>query len=86
MSRLRNQAVLEPKGPIVGRDKKKQDASAGRQVNFRASDELYDQLERLARGFGLDISSFVRLVLHENLAVYETRFEQMRRPRRDSSD
>jgi hypothetical protein len=49
----------------------------GRQVNFRANDALYGRLERVAVALGLDISNLVRMVLHENLHVYEQRVEQI---------
>lgn len=53
--------------------------TTGKQVNFRASEELYARLEALSSGLGLDISNLVRMVLMENLHAYEARLEGLRK-------
>jgi CBS-domain-containing membrane protein len=58
-------------------------ATAGRQVNFRASDELYSRLERISGVLGVDLSNLVRLILHENLPAYERRAAQLEAESKD---
>ncbi len=55
--------------------------SGGRQVAFRAPDDLYAELERAANGLGLDISNLVRMVLRENIMTYVRRAEAVLRQR-----
>jgi predicted DNA binding CopG/RHH family protein len=54
---------------------KKKSASAaptpGKQINFRASDQLAARIEAVAHRLGLDVSNFVRMVLNQNLPKYE---------------
>lgn len=66
---------------VPGMGKPKHDsgkAGAGKQVNFRAPDDLAVRLEDVAEGLGLDLSNLVRMVLYENLAAYEERAAQAR--------
>lgn len=58
----------------------------GRPVNFRASADLIGRLDRTAEILELDTSSLIRLILAENLAVYEKRAEQILRDRSLSDD
>lgn len=58
--------------------KKKHDAVPVKQINFKATLELAQELEELAEGFGQDVSGFIRLVLKENLITYRRRLRAMR--------
>lgn len=51
--------------------------NTGRQVNFRATDDFYGRLERVAGILGVDLSNLVRMILHENLPQYERRASQI---------
>jgi predicted DNA-binding protein len=64
------------------RGKPKDGGGAGKQVNFRASDDLYARLEETADALGLDLSNLVRMVLNEHLAEYEGRAEQIKTRRK----
>jgi hypothetical protein len=56
----------------------------GRPFNIRFPAELLDRLSECARELGLDVSSLVRLVLNEQLHLYEDRARQARRARDQS--
>ena len=49
----------------------------GKQVNFRASNELHARLVRVADVLGSDVSGIVKQLLHEFLPDYESRAEQI---------
>lgn len=55
-------------GAILGADKK-----GGRQVAFRAPDDLVHRLDMVASRLGLDLSNFLRMIVVENLPAYEQR-------------
>lgn len=48
-----------------------QPAPDGKQINFRASNQLAARIEAVADKLGLDVSNFVRMVLNQNLPKYE---------------
>jgi hypothetical protein len=56
----------------------------GRPFNIRFPTELLDRLGECARDLGLDVSSLVRLMLNEQLPLYEERAGQARRTRDQS--
>lgn len=86
MSSFTKTAPVPETGPMP---KKRQPAddqpTSGRPINFRASADLADRLDRIAAGLGLDVSNLVRMVLYENLDPYEERVE-LRRKRRPKTD
>lgn len=70
------QSAFSPVLPEVPVAKKKPGAGrppVGRQINFRAPDELADRLDRVAEILALDTSSLIRMIIAENLATYEQR-------------
>jgi hypothetical protein len=72
--------------PSGGQPSEKDAGRRGKQVNFRASDELFARLERVSDSLGLDLSNFVRMVLMENLPSYEERAAAIRRATADPSE
>ena len=54
-----------------------------RTVAFRSPAELSKRLDEVAEALGLDVSNLVRMVLHENLYIYEQRVKEMRRAREE---
>lgn len=69
---------------VAKRTNRESPGSGGKQVAFRASDDLLAQLERAATGLGLDISNLVRMVLRENIHVYLRRVDEIERRRQES--
>jgi hypothetical protein len=66
--------------PAVARDKPLSSRSeTDKQVNFRANLALHNRLQTVADSLGLDISNLVRMILHENLHLYERRVDPVRR-------
>lgn len=53
--------------------------AVGRQINFRAPDDLTARLDAVAEALALDVSSLVRMVLAEHLSKYEHRADEVRR-------
>ena len=67
--------VLSPP-PLVGDGVAKHSGgrkTVGRQINFRAPDDMAQTLERIAPILGQDVSALIRLILSENLHLYEQR-------------
>lgn len=60
----------------VAKGSKKQDDM---QVTFRLAADLHARVKAAAEGMSLDISSLLRLLIRENLPVYEERAEEIRR-------
>jgi predicted DNA-binding protein len=54
----------------------------GKQINVRVPPDLSERLDRVSVALALDVSAFIRMVLAENLAVYERRAEQIERDRK----
>lgn len=52
--------------------------SEGKQINFRAPNDLSERLDAVASGLGLDVSNLVRMVLYENLDQYEERVARLK--------
>jgi hypothetical protein len=50
----------------------------GKQINFRASGDLQSRLDDTAETLGLDVSALVRMILTENLHVYEARAAEVK--------
>lgn len=48
-----------------------------RQIGFRLTEETATRLEALAARYGQDVSGFLRLMLAEQMPVYERRAEKM---------
>lgn len=46
------------------------------QINTRVSLSLLRELEYVAEGLGLDVSSFIRMLITENIHVYRARVDQ----------
>ena len=63
--------------PVPRKRPPQEQPSSGRQINFRAAPELASRLDRIAVVLGLDVSNLVRMILHENLATYEARADQI---------
>ena len=49
----------------------------GGQINFRASPALHRRLQEVASGLGLDMANLVRMVVTENLRIYEERVRRL---------
>lgn len=71
-----------PGGGAVGRKKPDEKASDGKQINFRAPNDLASELEDVAEALGLDVSNLVRMVLRENLAQYRERADRIRQQKK----
>ena len=64
--------------PAVARKKMPDELpSAGRPINFRAPVDLATRLDRVGEKLGLDASNLVRMILYENLPIYEKRVRQL---------
>lgn len=83
MNQVSNASVVIGSLP-VGKRKGSIQPDGGKQINFRASDELFARLERVANTFGVDMSNLVRLILHQNLKRYEDEAAQLERDQASS--
>lgn len=70
---MENSAVAERK-PRGGKK-----PVGSRQVAFRVPDALWTRLEGVADRLGLDVSNFLRMMLIEQIGVYERRAERVER-------
>ena len=68
--------------PAQPTEKPKGATSGGDQVAFRAYGGMKGDLERIAAALGLDVSNLVRMIIRENLYIYERRVEQIEKQRR----
>lgn len=68
-----------PRPPKSEKDPSK--AEERGQVNFRADAELWARIQEVCAGLGLDVANLARMVIHENLHIYEERVAQIRRAR-----
>jgi hypothetical protein len=67
-----------PEGTDVAKKKNRQGpGSGGRQVAFRAPDDLYAQLDRVSKGLGLDISNLIRMILRKHIQAYVKEVEDL---------
>jgi hypothetical protein len=73
-------AILD-RGEQVAKKKKPGPGSGGRQVAFRAPDDLYADLERAAHGLGLDVSNLIRMILRRHVGAYLQQVEEIERQR-----
>jgi hypothetical protein len=59
--------------------------SGGHQVAFRATADLYADLECVSRGLGLDISNLVRMILLKHIHIYLQDVERIGRERKGAN-
>ncbi len=50
---------------------------AARQLAFRVPGSMAGRVEKVAARLGLDLSNFLRMLLVENLAIYERRADKI---------
>jgi hypothetical protein len=78
MSGVLQRSVLDARPGMAKRKQTDEGtASQGRQVNFRAQEDLFARLNAVGKALGLDMSNLVRMILYEQLAVYEARVAQI---------
>ena len=65
--------TIEAPRPVGRKQVADQESGGSRNINFRCPNDLYGRLEGAARGLGLDVSNFVRMLLVENIGRYEQR-------------
>lgn len=87
-SRLTLRGVTGPIRPDACKESvpkmpKKKTAKLDKQLNVRVSDGIYLRVEQTANQLGIDPSDLVRMLLAENLPVYEERARKTAEPKRD---
>jgi hypothetical protein len=51
------------------------------QVSFKASRDLWDRIQRVCQGLGVDVANLGRMLFMEHLHVYESRVDELERKR-----
>lgn len=60
--------------------------SGGKQVAFRAPDEMHERLEFVSAGLGVDMSNLLRMIVSENLHRYVRRVEELKKEQGGGAD
>lgn len=69
---------------LAKRTNRESPGSGGKQIAFRASDDLFEMLERAANGLGLDLSNLVRMVLREHIHEYLRRVDEIEKRQQEN--
>lgn len=66
--------TIEITDPVQG-DKvaRKRNDDVGGQVNFKANQRLWNRLESISRVLGIDMANLARMIISENISIYEER-------------
>lgn len=83
--------TVAPRDETVGRKragKTDEPDASGRSINFRADAELAASLDDVAHVLKLDVSNLVRMIISENIYIYQMRAQEAlsRRVKRQKPD
>jgi hypothetical protein len=73
-------------GPVAKKKNRPSPGTGGKQLAFRAPDELLADLSFAADGLGLDLSNLIRMVLVENIRPYVERAREVLARRENGED